>query len=187
MIFLRYDMNDSRVIYDSPNVRFDAQGRGILLEPGDEGYTQLAPGTPGYQAPISPTPPPPPKRTRKMADLTDADQKAFIEKIIGTLKNADIKARLIAAGWDPTVRTTNLDNGHTSVIADEGLISQLESALSMAVGTRRNNLDNNYDLASSTVSSIEGALGKNDELVKDLRQFRGSLSQSPTPPPAPTP
>ena len=60
MIFLRYGMNDPRVVYGSPNVRFDAQGRGILLEPGDDGYTQLQPGQPGYQPP----PKPKPKRRR---------------------------------------------------------------------------------------------------------------------------
>lgn len=50
MIFIRFDMNDSRVVFDSPNVRF-IDGKGVLLEPGDKLYTQLAPGTPGYQAP----------------------------------------------------------------------------------------------------------------------------------------
>ncbi|MBL9132396.1 MAG: hypothetical protein JNG86_14420, partial [Verrucomicrobiaceae bacterium] len=57
MIYLRFDMNDPRVVLDSPNVRF-IDGRGVLLEYGDEGYTQLAPGTPGYEAP----PPPRPRR-----------------------------------------------------------------------------------------------------------------------------
>lgn len=175
---------DPRVRWGNPNLRWSSPS--YLLEPGDPGYVELQPGQPGYVPPISPTPNKP-KRTRKMAELTDADQKAFIEKIIGTLKNADIKARLIAAGWDPTQRTTNIENGHAGVITDEGLISQLESALSDAIGNRRTRLGNNYDLASATVSSIEGALGKNDELVKDLRQFRGSLSHDPTPPPGGTP
>lgn len=111
-----------------------------------------------------------------MAELTDADQKAFIDKIIGTLKDADIKARLTAGGWDPTQRTSNLVNGQASVTGDEGIISNLESALSAAVKTRRTDLDNNHDLASATVDAISGALGKGDQLVKDLRQFRGSLS-----------
>jgi hypothetical protein len=112
-----------------------------------------------------------------MAELTDADQKAFIDKIIGTLQDAGTKQRLIAKDWDPTQRTTNLVNGVGSVTGDEGVISNLEAALSTAVATRRRDLDNNYDLASATVSSIEGALGKDDQLVKDLRQFRGSLNR----------
>jgi hypothetical protein len=50
MIYLRFDMDDPRVVYDSPNVVF-REGRGVLLEFGDEGYTQLSPGQPGYEAP----------------------------------------------------------------------------------------------------------------------------------------
>lgn len=57
MIYLRFDMKDPRVVLDSPNVRF-IDGRGVLLEFGDPGYTQLSPGTPGYEAP------PKPKRRR---------------------------------------------------------------------------------------------------------------------------
>jgi hypothetical protein len=113
-----------------------------------------------------------------MAELTDADQKAFIDKIIGTLGDADIKARLIAKEWDPTQRTLNLENGVKSVTGDEGIISKLEAAVSAAVATRRSDLDHNYNLASRTVDTIQGLLGKDDELVKDLRQFRGSLSHA---------
>ncbi len=51
MIYLTFDMKDPRVVYDSPNVVFDAEGRGVLLEFGDVGYTQLSPGQPGYEAP----------------------------------------------------------------------------------------------------------------------------------------
>jgi len=175
---------DPRVRWGNPNFRWGSPS--YLLEPGDEGYVELQPGQPGYVPPISP-PINNPKPKRKMAELTDADQKAFIDKTVATLKQADIKARLTAAGWDPTQRTTNLENGNTSIMNDEGLVSQLEAALSAAVATRRTDLDNNYDLASATVSSIEGALGKDDQLVKDLRQFRGSLSHAPKKPPGGTP
>lgn len=119
-----------------------------------------------------------------MAELTDADKKAFIDKIIGALKGADVKARLVAKDWDPTRRMLNLRNGVESVTDDEGIISKLEAATSAAVATRRRDLDNNYDLAGATVSSIEGALGNDDQLVKDLRQLRGSPSNSPAPKPA---
>ncbi|MEO7933138.1 MAG: hypothetical protein ABIT76_08270 [Chthoniobacterales bacterium] len=121
-----------------------------------------------------------------MSNLTDADKKSFIDKVIGTLKNPEIKARLIAKEWDPTLRTTSLENGVTSVRADEGIISGLESTLTTAIKVRRADLDNNYDMASSTISSIEGALGKDDPLVRDLRQFRGSLSNASAPATPPT-
>ena len=68
MIYLRFDMNDPRVVLDSPNVMF-RNGRGILLEFGDEGYQQLAPGTPGYEAP------PKPKAKRRRRHSLNANDK----------------------------------------------------------------------------------------------------------------
>lgn len=68
MIYLRFDMNDPRVVLDSPNVMF-RNGRGILLEYGDPGYTQLAPGTPGYEAP------PKPKARRRRRHSPNANDK----------------------------------------------------------------------------------------------------------------
>ncbi len=53
MIYIRFGMNDPRVIFDSPNVAF-LDGKGVLYEPGDKLYQQLSPGTPGYQAPPKP-------------------------------------------------------------------------------------------------------------------------------------
>jgi hypothetical protein len=123
-----------------------------------------------------------------MSKLTDADKKAFIDKIIGTIKDAGIKARLIAGGWDPTQRAIGLSNGVTSITNDEGVISGIEATLTTAVATRRTDLDNTYDSASASLDSIAGALGKDDPLVRDLRQFRGSLSNaSPAKPAAPVP
>ena len=114
-----------------------------------------------------------------MADLTDADKKSFIDKVIGTLgKN---KAELTAKGWDPTQRLTSLVNGATSVTNDEGIISNVEAALISAVATRRADLDNNYALASASIASVEGALGKDHPLVKDLRHIRGGMSRTASP------
>jgi hypothetical protein len=113
-----------------------------------------------------------------MADLTDADKKSFIDKTIGALdKNKDL---LISKDWDPTQRITNLMNGATSVPNDEGIISNLEQTLTIANATRRADLDNNYQLASSSIGSAEGALGKDHPLVKDLHQIRGGMSRAPS-------
>ncbi len=54
MIFITFDMDDPRVVYDSPNVVCNEEGVGVLLEFGDPGYTQLAPGQSGYEAPPQP-------------------------------------------------------------------------------------------------------------------------------------
>jgi hypothetical protein len=117
-----------------------------------------------------------------MSDLTDSDKKSFIDKILATLTTS--KAELTAKGWDPTQRITTLQNGVTSVTNDEGLVSQLDAALATAVATRRTDLDNNYALASATVHLIEGILGKDAPLVRDLRQIRGGFSQDAKPVPA---
>ncbi len=119
-----------------------------------------------------------------MAQLTDADQKSFIDKIIGALTANS--ALLKSKDWDPTQRLTNLQNGVTSVTSDEGIISQLNQTLTSAIATRRSDLDNNYALASASIGSVEGALGKDHPLVGDLHKIRGAMSHaSPAPKPAP--
>lgn len=115
-----------------------------------------------------------------MPNLTDADKKAFIEKIAAALDGN--KSALAAAGFDPAQRITNLHNGEATVTNDETLISQLEVALKTAVDTRRTDLENNYALASSTVSLVEGILGKSHPLVVDLHQIRGGFSNEPAAP-----
>ena len=57
MIYIRFDMQDSRVVWGNPNLRWGEPS--YLLEPGDAGYVQLQPGQPGYQAP-----PKPPKKKK---------------------------------------------------------------------------------------------------------------------------
>lgn len=118
-----------------------------------------------------------------MSDLTDADKKSFIDKITAVLSTN--KTDLTTKGWDPTQRITNLQNGITTVTNDEGLVSQLDAALATAMSTRRTDLDNNYALASATVNLIEGVLGRDAPLVRDLRQIRGGFAQSPAKEPAP--
>jgi len=112
-----------------------------------------------------------------MADLTDADKKSFIDKMIGVLK--ETKDALTAKDWDPTQRITNLENGVKSVTGDEGIVSGLEATLTTAINTRRTDLDNNYALASASVAAVEGALGKAHPIVKDLHKVRGGMNKAP--------
>ena len=111
-----------------------------------------------------------------MADLTDADKKSFIDKMVGAL-NAN-SALLNSSGWDPSQRITNLQNGVTSVTNDEGVISGLEQTLTTANTTRRTDLDNNYALASASIGAVESALGKDHPLVNDLHKIRGGMSHA---------
>lgn len=50
MIALTWDMDDPRVVFDNPNVRFVGD-IGYLFEEGDPGYVHLQPGQPGYVPP----------------------------------------------------------------------------------------------------------------------------------------
>jgi len=109
-----------------------------------------------------------------MSDISDTDKKSFIDEVTAALgANA---ADLTAKGWDPAQRITNLQNGITSVTNDEGIVAQLDLAFAKAVAARRADLDNNYALASASVSLVEGLLGKDHPLVRDLHQVRGSFS-----------
>jgi hypothetical protein len=119
-----------------------------------------------------------------MPDLTDADTKTFIGDMISAL---DANRAILTAGnpavpgsgWDPATRITALQNGEETVKNDEKIISAAEVTLDQAVKTRRADLDANYRLASATLGSVEGALGKDHPLVKQLRQLRSSYSHAP--------
>lgn len=108
-----------------------------------------------------------------MADLTDSDKAAFVGDVITALKTN--KDRLTAKDWDPTSRITNLTNGQAAITAAQEVLDAANTAQEAAQKAWRQAFDTNYDLASSSVSSIEGALGKNDSAVTDLRGSRGAM------------
>ncbi len=125
-----------------------------------------------------------------MASLTDADKASFISQIITELEGN--KAILVAgqpaapgSGWDPAMRITALESGEATVKTDDILVAQLEVALKTAVDARRADLERNYDLASASVSSAEGALGKDHPFVASLHKIRGGMSQAPAKPTEP--
>jgi len=122
-----------------------------------------------------------------MPNLTDADKKAFISDIVTALGgNKDLlitgNPAVPGSGWDPTQRIAALKAGEESVESLETTIANLDVALKTAVDARRTALERNYDIASGSVSSVEGAVGKDHPLSEDLHQLRGSYSQSPAAP-----
>jgi hypothetical protein len=121
-----------------------------------------------------------------MPNLTDADKKTFIGEIKNALTgNKDLliagNPEVPGSGWDPTQRVAALKAGEQSVEGLETTIANLEVALKSATDARRTALEKNYDIASASVSSVEGAVGKDHPLSEDLHQLRGSYSQSPAP------
>jgi hypothetical protein len=122
-----------------------------------------------------------------MPNLTDADKKTFIGEIKNALTgNKDIliagNPEVPGSGWDPTQRIAAIKAGEESVEGIETTIANLEVALKSAVDARRTALEKNYDIASATVSSVEGAIGKDHALSAKLHQLRGSYSLSPAEP-----
>jgi hypothetical protein len=122
-----------------------------------------------------------------MPNLTDADKKTFIGEIKNALTgNKDIliagNPEVPGSSWDPTQRVAALKAGEQAVEGIETTIANLEVALKSAVDSRRTALERNYDLASASVSSVEGCIGKDHTLSTKLHQLRGSYSQAPAAP-----
>jgi len=119
-----------------------------------------------------------------MSNLTDADEKSFVSKMIAGLDGN--KAILIAgqsdvpgSGWDPTTRIAALKNGEQVLDGLARDVARLEVELKTAMDARRAAHDRNYQLASSSVSSVEGAIGKDHPFAIDLHQIRGGFSKEP--------
>ena len=85
------------------------------------------------------------------------------------------KDRLVAKDWDPTSRSANLVNGQAAITAAQETLDAANQVQANAQKAWRLAFDTNYDLASASVGSMEGALGKDDSSVKDLRGARGAM------------
>ena len=85
------------------------------------------------------------------------------------------KERLVAKEWDPTSRAANLVNGQAAITAAQETLDAADQVQENAQKGWRLAFDTNYNLASATVGSMEGTLGKDDSAVKDLRGARGAM------------
>ena len=116
-----------------------------------------------------------------MADLTDADKQSFITEISGVLKQAEIKSALTEKGFDPSQRATNLDNGLGAFGKADANEKQLEAARQAANELKRTLLEDNYKLASGTIGLVEGLLGRDHAVTRQLRQIRGGMNRETAP------
>ncbi|WP_394796026.1 hypothetical protein [Armatimonas sp.] len=118
-----------------------------------------------------------------MAKLTDTDRRAFSHQMVEVLQqNA---AHLLAAGLDVTARQTELAAKAHEADVKEAAQLTAQQAAHRATEESSAATDVAYELASTTVNLVEGALGKNDPLVVSLRQLRPGLHNGPTPAPKP--
>ncbi|MCX6896028.1 MAG: hypothetical protein NTZ16_11125 [Verrucomicrobia bacterium] len=122
-----------------------------------------------------------------MADLNDPLKDSYIGKVGDAL--TPYTAELTAKGFDPASRVTQLTGAGELIESAGKLRKAAEKAASDAIKNEQMVRDQFYTLASSTVSLVEGLLGKNHELPVKLRSLRADLigNQNPGGKPAPTP
>ena len=116
-----------------------------------------------------------------MAALTDSDMDAFSDYMQGALdknKEAITAGDRQGSGWDPTSRTGQLSSAAQAVTDAEGVVAQMQQALSTQTALKQSLRQNRHDLASASVSAVEGSLGKKHPLVKEMHQKRSSYSKA---------
>lgn len=105
-----------------------------------------------------------------MGSLSDAKKRDFVTQIISlTSENVE---RLNAKGFNPGNAIEELSA--KKKLADKAENAQQESiaATKAATTLAQDSLDEAYRAASNQVDLISGLLGKEDELVKQMRKFR---------------
>lgn len=105
-----------------------------------------------------------------MAGMTESKKRDFASQLIVVIEqNATL---LSAKGFDPAAKIAELKD--QLVIADEAEGRQVEAkaAAKDATAVAQNTLRTVYDNASATVDLISGLLGKNHNLVQEIKKFR---------------
>ena len=124
-----------------------------------------------------------------MSDLNDPLKDSYIGKVADAL--GPYAADLTAKGFDPASRITQLTGAGPLIEGAGRSRKAAEQAATDAVKNEQAIRTQFYTLATSTVSLVEGLLGKDHELTVKLRGLRadlvGSQSSGGTPPPAPAP
>ena len=122
-----------------------------------------------------------------MSNLNDALKDSYIGKVADALQ--PYTAELTTAGFDPASRIAQLGGAGMLIESAGKLAIQAQTAASAAVQHTQELRTQFYTLAAGTISSVEGALGKNHELAVKLRSLRSDLigNQNPGGTPAPAP
>ena len=118
-----------------------------------------------------------------MAEMTNADKKAFIASVSSTLKaNTDAFA---GKDFDPVARAAALDVASKNIDDKVQLRVAAETAYNTALADEQTARMDGYTLANAAVNGVSGALTEQHPLTQKLRKMRGSMHHSaPTPAPA---
>ncbi|MGF7137951.1 hypothetical protein [Roseimarinus sediminis] len=105
-----------------------------------------------------------------MVNLNDAGKRDFINQIKKILEeNAE---PISQAGFDPLPKIEALSSKAAAVEAAEVKQQQAQAAAKDATKLARNTLSEAYKEASETVSLLEGLLGKDHNLIKEIKKMR---------------
>jgi hypothetical protein len=105
-----------------------------------------------------------------MAGLNEAKRRDFISQFIVILEqNAQL---LTDKGFDPAAKTDQLKQELTAAEVAEARQSEAAAAAKNATKLAQDTLIVAYTNASATVDLLSGLLGKNDNLVKEIKKMR---------------
>ncbi|MGQ8338408.1 hypothetical protein ACUNWD_17770 [Sunxiuqinia sp. A32] len=105
-----------------------------------------------------------------MATLNDKESRDFVQQVLVIVnQNASL---LTDAGFDPTPRTGQLQTELQTADDAEGAQQNAQAAALDATKVAQQTLEVAYNDASAVVNLIEGLLGKDHGLVRQLRQLR---------------
>jgi len=102
--------------------------------------------------------------------LNDPKRRDFVSQMIQLMENE--RTEMISKGYDPTNRISQLKDLNT--LADQKEMAQQKMAAEAKAATAESKaaLMEAYNEASAVVDLVSGILGKNDEMVQQMRKFR---------------
>lgn len=105
-----------------------------------------------------------------MSTLSEARKRDFISQLILTMENR--AAEFTAAGYDPTAKLEELKQ--KSANAEEAEVAQQKAKAAAKDSTvvAKASLKEAYTSASDAVELMAGLLGKNHNLIKEIRKMR---------------
>lgn len=105
-----------------------------------------------------------------MGYLNDSKKRDFVTQLIVIIKqNTQL---LIDKGLDPDSKVVELEAEIKTADEAEGKQTESKVAAKNATALAKQTLKTAYTKSSSTVELISGALGKNHNLVKEIRKLR---------------
>ena len=111
-----------------------------------------------------------------MAGLTEAKRRDFISQFIVILEqNAQL---LTEKGFDPAGKIDLLKQQMTAAGEAEARQAEAAAAAKNATQLAKTTLVTAYTSASATVDLLSGLLGKNDNLVKEIKKLRKTGTSS---------